>query len=74
MLCCSVMIVPEKFAVAAQAEGEINKELVKATTGDHLEDNLVYTYKSSEGTYAFSEPDGGYADQVMYGYDSTRVM
>ena len=73
MLCCSVMIVPEKFAVAAQAEGEINKELVKATTGDHLEDNLVYTYKSSEGTYAFSEPDGGYADQVMYGYDSTRV-
>ena len=61
MLCCSAMVAPELFGVVVKAEAG-NKELVKATIGDHLEDNLVYTYRSSEGTYAFSLPDGGYAD------------
>ncbi|MBR3811227.1 MAG: hypothetical protein IKJ16_02700, partial [Agathobacter sp.] len=72
MLCCSAMVAPELFGVVVKAEAG-NKELVKATIGDHLEDNLVYTYRSSEGTYAFSLPDGGYADQVMYDCGSTRV-
>lgn len=49
-LCCNVIAMPENFGVVVHAEGESNKKLVKATIGDHLKDDLVYTYRSSEGT------------------------